>query len=306
MILNQVEVSYIDIAPYLGNEFRKKIEMCCNWLDSELEIPLKGRIPEYIKNIEGYPRYRGGFSDEMYYCLQSFFEMSQIVSLNEYLSDDRTKDFLETIKKSVYGGAFRDKIESAEKDAARNYLFELSVASDLRKIGLDIELSSRADITIDSLKAIIECKRVHSVKKIIARVKRAINQSKEDIPHEGSLFVFVDITGVFDSSKSIMAVNETGFPYSMAPPMEESQLNDCFKEEIEELVADTILKCSPELSALCQGHVSGIILNYDAIGFHVNIAQERLAVGNSKYLICNDSDMPKEMLKGYFDKFSQI
>ena len=306
MILHQIEIRYIDIAPYLGNEFRKKIEMCCNWLSSELEIPLKGRIPEYIKNIDNYPRYRGSFCDEMYYCLQSFFEMSQIVSLNDYLSDERAKGFLETIKKAVYGGAFRDKIESADKDAARNYLFELSVASDLRKTGMDIGLSSRADITIDSLKAIVECKRVHSVNKIISRVKDAIDQSKEDIPHEGSLFVFVDITGALDSSKSIMAVNETGFPYSIAPPMEESQLNNCFKEKIEELVADTILTCSPKLSALCQGHVSGIILNYNAIGFHVNIAQERLAVGNSKYLICKDNESPKEMLKGYFEKFSQI
>lgn len=280
--------------------------MCCNWLASELKIPLKGRIPEYINNIDNYPRYRGSFCDEMYYCLQSFFEISQIVSLNDYLSDDRTKGFLETIKKAVYGGAFRDKIESADKDTARNYLFELSVASDLRKIGIDIGLSSRADITIDSLKAIIECKRVHSVNKIIVRVKDAIDQSKEDIPHEGSLFVFVDITGVLDSSKSIMAVNETGFPYSITPPMEESQLNDFFKEKIEELVADTISTCAPKLSALCQGHVSGIILNYNAIGFHVNIAQERLAVGNSKCLICKDNENPKKMLKGYFDKFSQI
>lgn len=280
--------------------------MCCNWLSSELAIPLKGRIPEYIKNIDNYPRYRGSFCDEMYYCLQSFFEMSQIVNLNDYLSDEKTKKFLETIKKAVYGGAFRDKIESADKDTARNYLFELSVASDLRKRGMDIGLSSRADITIESLKAIVECKRVHSANKIISRVKEAIEQSKEDIPHEGSLFVFVDITGVLDYSKSIMAVNETGFPYSIAPPMEESQLNDCFKEKIEELVADTVLTCSPKLSALCQGHVSGIILSYNAIGFHINIAQERLAVGNLKCLICQDNESPKEMLKGYFEKFSQI
>lgn len=87
----QIKTEFIDIAPYLGNEFRRKVDSCCSWLSFELGIPLKGRMPEYIKHIQLYERFRGCFCDEMYYCLQSFSEINQVVKLKEYLSGNREK-----------------------------------------------------------------------------------------------------------------------------------------------------------------------------------------------------------------------
>ncbi|GAA5103356.1 hypothetical protein GCM10023338_21800 [Wohlfahrtiimonas larvae] len=88
MILSNAEIKYINTAPYSDNTtFKKQIEECCLWLQSELGIPLRGRIQEYQKHIKWYEKNRGNFNDDMYYCLQSFFEMNQIVEVHKYLSD---------------------------------------------------------------------------------------------------------------------------------------------------------------------------------------------------------------------------
>lgn len=299
----QIKTEFIDIAPYLGNEFRCKVDSCCSWLSSELGIPLKGRMPEYIKHIQLYERFRGRFCDEMYYCLQSFSEINQVVKLKEYLSDNREKEFLETISKSISGPTFKNKINKEGKDDARNFLFELSIASEIKKLGVDIDLSRRADIVVDNEKVLIECKRVRSKNKLITRIKDAVDQSSEDVGDNGELFVFVDVTEVFDDSKTIAVVNETGHPFAIAFLMSDAELRKTFESKMEGISRSFIKSHVEKIQSLCADNVSGVILNYNAVGFHVSALKEEMVLGSIKYLVSNKRLPDKDCLGGYFDGF---
>ncbi|GAA5103355.1 hypothetical protein [Wohlfahrtiimonas larvae] len=124
------------------------------------------------------------------------------------------------------------------------------------------------------------------------------------------LFVFIDITEIHPSSKSIITINETGSPFSLMPPTSGTELNEKFIDQMKLFVSTiahpTLLN---DLQKLCQEKTFGIVLNYNAIGFHVNIVQERLAVANLKYFIPNSEknlDQIKETLNGYFMNFTTI
>jgi hypothetical protein len=302
----QVKTEFMDIAPYLGNEFRRKVESCCNWLSSELNIPLKGRIPEYIKNIQLYERFRGCFCDEMYYCLQSFSEINQVVKLKEHLSDIREKEFLETINKSISGAAFKDKISKEGKDDARNFLFELSIASEIKELGIDIDLSSRADIVFNDENVLIECKRVRSKNKLITRIKEAIEQSAEDVGDNGKLFIFVDVTEIFDDSKAITVVNETDHPLGIAFLMSEAELRGVFESKMEDICRPFIKSHVGKIQSLCVGNISGVVINYHAVGFHISAFKEEMVFGSVKYLVSNKNLPDKNCLGGYFDGFKKF
>jgi hypothetical protein len=302
----QVKTEFIDIAPYLGNEFRRKVDSCCNWLTLELNIPLKGRMPEYIKHIQLYERFRGCFCDEMYYCLQSFSEINQIVKLKEHLSDNREKEFLETIKKSISGVAFKNKINKEGKDDARNFLFELSIASEIKKLGVDIDLSSRADIVFNDENVLVECKRVRSKNKLIARIKEAIEQSAEDVGDNGKLFVFVDVTEFFDDSKTIAVVNETDHPLAIAFLMSEAELRKVFESKMEDVSRAFIRSHVEKIQNLCVDNVSGVVINYNAVGFHISAFKEEMVLGNIKYLVGNKKLPDKNYFGGYFDGFKKF
>lgn len=301
----EVKTEFIDIAPYLGNELRRKVDLCCSWLSFELGIPLKGRMPEYIKHIKLYEKFRGRFCDEMYYCLQSFSEINQVVKLKEHLSDNREKEFLETINKSISGAAFKNKINKEGKDDARNFLFELSIASEIKKLGIDIDISGRADIVINNENVLVACKRVRSKNKLIARIKEAVEQSAEDVGDDGKLFVFVDVTEIFDDSKTITVVNETDHPFSIAFLMSEEELRKTFESKMEDISRPFIKSHVDKIQSLCVDNVSGVVINYYAVGFHISALKEEMVLGSIKYLVSNKKLPDKNSLGGYFDGFKK-
>jgi len=291
-----IKYNIVNVAPYNSNEhllgFQKRTEDCCEWLKNEIELDIKGRIPEYIKHIKKYEKIRGHFGTEMYYFLHSINEMNQIILFCESLQDQKSKQFKGTVKDSIYGLKFRfDSVKKGD-DKSRNYLFELTTASDYAKNNYTVDLSTRTDIIVESPFFSIECKRISSESQIQKRVEEAIDQIKlkeENKPHQG--VIYIDITGLFENSHTIFISNETGFPFSIAPPSDNIEVIESIRHDINNHINDFLENQKEKLKKLLCKEVPCIVLNYDYVGFHISIINEDAIVGNYKVLLANDRDI---------------
>jgi len=112
--------------------------------------------------------------------------LDYVLSLTESLEFVSCVDYLKTcepkiIRKklaSVLGGPLLPDDENTNSNEARNTLFELNLASKLRKAGLDALLGKDADIeaTIDDKQVVIECKRPFREQNIGKQINKAGRQ----------------------------------------------------------------------------------------------------------------------------------
>lgn len=147
--------------------------------------------------------------------VSSMFEIHSFISIYNAFRDEAKSDLSKIAEKLQKGvnGPINAADESPKSTTARNYIFEVVVAARAHRpnAGIQTILNARSDtgIKIDKSKLWIECKRVTTVEKIEANVKKASSQlevilkKQSGSGHRG--IVALDVTKILNSGDKIYA-----------------------------------------------------------------------------------------------------
>lgn len=282
------------MSPALNSEglsgFIDRAKAAGNWLEDELGLGVKGRIPAYYKALDQYKMVRGTFGDKLYEAIQSLSEMSDVIDVAERLRDQASPQFLATVKSAIYGPVFRGQREDAEREVFRNYLFELTVAATYERHGYAVDLSTKTDILLKDPAIAIECKRVTSRNKVRSRIEEAAKQIAQNEGSDRACLgpVYIDITSLFEEAPTVYVFNETKFPDNLSRPSSDRDVVSGIGIQILRNTRPLIELIAEECSDLPSDAIPCIVVNYDCIGFHVSLIHERAAVCKVGCLISND------------------
>lgn len=162
----------------------------------------------YGANISRYSRYKG-YIDDFYKgnpddlsdleirfkkLNEAVQECVQIVQVYEAFKDEKSKGFADRLEKVVYGNDFYNP--EKKSDQARDFLYELLVASWFKRWGYTIDFEQTTDVVAkkDGKTVYVECKRIKSAKALEENFKKACKQLEkveDDAEHYG--LVFIDV-----------------------------------------------------------------------------------------------------------------
>lgn len=162
----------------------------------------------YGANLSRYSKYKGyiddfykGNPDDLLDLKNRFEKLNealqecvQIIQVYEAFKDEKSKGFVERLEKVVYGTDFYNS--EKQSDQARDFLYELLVASWFKRWGYDIDFDQITDVVAkrDGKTVYVECKRIKSIKTLEANFKKACKQLEkveDDTEHYG--LVFIDV-----------------------------------------------------------------------------------------------------------------
>lgn len=106
----------------------------------------------------------------------AYLEANEIIRVQADISTINSDQFIEQLKFVLSGQEFRNQTSN---DAARDFLFELSIASRFIRAGYSVSLNGICDVVVtidDGYVLFVECKRIKSEKKISDNVKKANKQ----------------------------------------------------------------------------------------------------------------------------------
>lgn len=181
----------------------------CQWI-SDLGIEYKrSRFGDYERDFVEFIRV--GKAEDKEERLKVFFnahlEALDLIRVKNTLGSIKSRQVIETIKKSVSGQKFRN---GSNADQSRDFAFELSMAGRFIKAGYDVDLRTITDIVaeIDGRRLYVECKRIKSGKQLQKRVKEAYKQTKGRLEKDRS-----------SRSRSLVALNLTDLINPNAMPV---------------------------------------------------------------------------------------
>lgn len=271
------------IAPYADNKLIENLENSIEWLSSKLSIKLRGRIPFYQKKIREYEKHRGFINDNMFYILSSFSEIFLINRIVKQLQKQDSKEFIETLKKIVKGSNFRGQ---SEKDTARNFIFELLIASDFQENNFSIDLSSKTDIVVFEPNILIECKRIQSEKKLIQRIDEGIKQIENRNTREYNGIVFIDISELMDISKRIIIQVPLENTCTLLTNLIDTEMIvDNIINTLDLEVKNKIFDDIDKINNLIIDKKITIVLVCNFLGYHHGLVEEDLIIGQRFYTL---------------------
>ncbi|NVJ64539.1 MAG: hypothetical protein HWD84_09965 [Flavobacteriaceae bacterium] len=179
-------------AMYHGEFTDRKQEFsdACEWLSQEMGFPYNStRMGDYERLLKTFvnpgakaPTDRD-LIDDFYNFMQAATEACQIIRLWNTFKDGQHKGLKDRIKhvmsgKSIRAEAIKKNVKGQNDDPARDFAFELNIASRFIKGGYEVDLTSNCDVvvTIGKNKLYVECKRIKSMKKLASRIKEASSQ----------------------------------------------------------------------------------------------------------------------------------
>ncbi len=278
------------IAPYSDNKLIEELENSTEWLADTLGFQLRGRIPFYQKKIKEYEKYRGYINEDMYYILSSFSEIFLIGRIVEQLQKHNSKEFTETLKKIVKGNNFRQDNEKAE-DKARNFIFELLIASDFQENNFSIDLSTQTDIVVFKPNTLIECKRIKSEGKLVQRINEAIKQIENRNTEQFNGIVFIDISELIDISQRIIAQVPLENSIRLLTNLIDTEMIvdtviDTLDLEVKNKISNNIQKI---LNLIKDKNVT-VVLVCNFLGYHHGLVEEDLIIGQRFYTFGNNAE----------------
>ncbi len=249
------------------NDKKDEYEQACFWLQNEFGINYKqNRYGLYIKDLRKFinPNNKelpkGDLIEHFHTFIQSTTEAYQLIRIWRTFKSSTYEGLSERIKKIVKGQASRKQaiIKKGSNDVARDFAFELSVASRFSKAGYEIDLNQVADVVVSLNKStlFVECKRVTSEAKLYTRIKEAVEQIDTRIGSDRKNkhgFVAIDVTDLIDPSHRFHAVfNEEQFLIN-----------------VKSLIQQFVLEREERLIPLLNRNVVGFMFEYSSAGLLV-------------------------------------
>ena len=263
---------------------REQFTEACEWIDRELGFKYKStRIGEYEDNLKLFVNEAGTIPeddkelmDRFYIFMQSATEACQIIRIWNTFKGGDHKGLRERVKEIMKGKSLRpEAIKKNSKnnsdDPARDFSFELNIASRFLKSGYDIDLTEECDVVVDlnGKKLYVECKRIKSSKQLKKRVKSASEQITRRIGANRNKkygLVALDVTDILIPDGTVTITS------SLAS----------FNHRIKRLVTDYAKENSEILSKNITRDVIGVLFEFSSSSFIYNKYEEpQLGFGRS-------------------------
>lgn len=228
MNISMLEVSNTTMFHGAFSTRKKEFSEACKWLSEEMGFPYKStRMGDYERLLETF--FNSGVKesterksiDDFYYFMQAATEACQIIRLWNTFKDGRYEGLKNRIKhvmsgKSIRAEAIKKNKNGQNDDPARDFAFELNIASRFLKGGYEVDLTDDCDVvvTIGSDKLYVECKRIKSLKKLASRIKEASNQIDTRIGANRKNkygLIALDVTDVLLPDGSVTATSDVRF-----------------------------------------------------------------------------------------------
>jgi len=171
-------------------ERKKEFQEACKWLSEEMGFPYKStRMGDYERLLKTF--FNSGAKvptdsaliNDFYLFMQAATEACQIIRLWNTFKDKEHEGLKGRIQhvmsgKSMRAEAIKKNKRGQNDDPARDFAFELNIASRFLKGGYEVDLTDDCDVvvTIDKHKLYVECKRLKSLQKLGRRIKKASSQ----------------------------------------------------------------------------------------------------------------------------------
>ncbi len=238
----------------------------------------KTRLGEYKKDFslflnpdrKNIPADDLELSKEFYVFMQAQTEAVQLIRLMNTYQDRACEGFLVTFKKTILGLKLRRDAINITQDSARDFAFELSIASRFIKGGFTVDLTDVADLIVDinGKKLFIECKRIRSKRKLIKRVKHANTQIgkrlKSCISKKPRGLIALDLTDIINPISSIVIC---------------SNINEFYRSSIDS-IKQYVIENSETLKPKHNKQCLGILCEKTSIG--LLIGEETPAIGHAR------------------------
>ena len=185
-------LEFSNTAMYEGKFTDRKVEFseACKWLDEEIGFPYKStRMGNYERLLKTFVNpgakapTEGDLLDDFYKFMQAVTEACQIIRLWNTFKSGEHQGLKERIKhvmdgKTIRAEAIKKNKKGQNHDPARDFSFELNIASRFLKGGFEVDLTDDCDVvvSIGKDKLYLECKRIKSLNKLGARIKSASTQ----------------------------------------------------------------------------------------------------------------------------------
>lgn len=170
----------------------------------------------------------------------AYIEVNEIVRVHNCLKNLESSNFIDQIKKVTSGQEFRG---NTNNDQARDFLFELSVASRFIRAGYSVSLTGTCDVIVDlgnDRTLFVECKRIMSAKQIDKNIKKASIQIAKRIKAQSSTnvhgLVAVNITDLLPKNRML-------HPVFNAFAIHRGISNNYVKNKLPQLSAGSKWKC---------------------------------------------------------------
>ncbi|HAV1369117.1 TPA: hypothetical protein KDY48_004731 [Vibrio parahaemolyticus] len=208
------------------SDTKRQFNEACTWLEKEMGFPYKrtrmGEYEEYLKLFVNPgaqpPKDDEELVDKFYTFMQASNEACQIVRLWNTFKEGQHDGLKERIKKvmsgkSIRAEAIKQNQNGQADDPARDFAYELNVASRFLKGGFAVDLTDECDVVvnIDGQTLFIECKRIKSQSQLNKRVSKAAKQIDKRI---GSVrkgkygLVALDVTDVLLPDGTVTATTD--------------------------------------------------------------------------------------------------
>ncbi|WP_349984560.1 hypothetical protein [Pectobacterium versatile] len=246
------------------------------------------RLNEYLKTLEEYERTPPGvISENQLKISVSYFELEGLRIVHSALKNREGLD--DKIKHIIKGVAFKYNQDVVNNDKCREFLYELKIAAYFVLSKYNVDLSQRADIIIDG-NICVECKKITSEKKLIERIKDAIEQIEVKEGAKNGI-VYVDITDAIPKLKgNFFIVNDKDMSrYNLKSPDPELQLESdlrmIFFNEVSSCANLFIQRNLRRIHDTINDSV--LVLHVDLPVLHLSPLHERTGIIKISYSISN-------------------
>lgn len=190
------------------NEVLHKFTKAIDWIEGEGLSVQRSRIYHYKSELEKLSKWETESSvienveeKGVPYWQAILYETFEIYEIYHSLKDILSPDIPRRLKQISKGPIFlADELATSSSNAARNYQFELLMASRFKEAGLNISLDEKDDFVIGFANGSIpiECKRPQSASQVNKRIKEGCSQIKQSfygLP-PGSRFPGILVMGI--------------------------------------------------------------------------------------------------------------
>lgn len=246
-----------------GRRIESEFFAACEWLSSLGLFPNGNRFSVYRKTITefgAYERVAAPVSETvLYQYLSALSEANELLRIKQTLESSDSTDFLSRLRQITSGTAFRNGIGP---DPARDFTFELSVASRFLHAGYEVSLSGLADLTVvDRGRSIfVECKRVQSESKLLRRIDEAKSQIERRLEAARSIrnrgLAAVKVTDILNPNRRHVVMRDAAAVHAHS-----NGILNGLVESIEGTLKKKIAK--RQLGILFENNIQGIVYAQD-------------------------------------------
>ncbi|SEU17095.1 hypothetical protein SAMN05443580_12091 [Variovorax sp. OV084] len=166
---------------------RERFDEACDWLRSLNLFPNGNRYMSYRKSLARLSYGDRSSLDEakLQEYVAALGEAGDLVRIRRAFGCTESVEFLARLKEITSGQPFQRNVLN---DPGRDVVFELSVASRFLEGQYEVQLTGLADLTavVDGRKVFVECKRVKSASKALARSAEAARQIQKRLKVDAS------------------------------------------------------------------------------------------------------------------------